>query len=287
MNFLRDLLDTPRLEQIRAAWLPPHTEPSQHVRSLIHARPLLELIECADSPLLHILREKRLETWFQPIFRGDAREVWGYECLMRSRDEQGKLISPTQLLKWAQQQHLISMLDRVARETHLVNAGRAGLPEQSHVLINFMPSAVYQPEYCLQSTLATAARYHIAPERIIFEVVESESINDREHLTTILGYYRKRGFGVALDDVGNGHSGLIMLADLDPDLIKIDRYLVQRAALSARTVAFARPSFSLAMTTTSLYWLRVWRMPGNWRSWSVWGWTFIRAFISLAPALSR
>ena len=37
------------------------------------------------------------------------------------------------------------------------------------------------------------------------------------------------GFQVALDDVGSGFSGLNMLGDLDPDLIKIDRQLIENA----------------------------------------------------------
>ena len=228
-NFLRTILDDERLEALRAAWLPLDADPRQHTIELIHAQPLLELVPQMTSPLLSILRKRQLETWFQPIFRARQLELWGYECLMRARGDDGELINPGKLLQWARDERLTFMLDRVARETHLITAGRAGLAERAQLLINFMPTAVYQPEFCLRTTLAAANRYEIAPERITFEVVESERVHDREHLNAILGYYRRQGFGVALDDVGNGHAGLIMLADVDPDLIKIDRYLVQRA----------------------------------------------------------
>ena len=52
------------------------------------------------------------------------------------------------------------------------------------------------------------------------------------HLRSILDYYRRLGFRVALDDLGSGYSGLAVLGDLDPDLIKIDRYLISKAVES-------------------------------------------------------
>lgn len=234
VDFLRSLLDTDRLARLRATWLPADADPHAHLPTLIHAQPLLDLIPVEPGPLLPLLRQRRLETWYQPIFRAANLEVWGYECLMRGRAEDGTLINPATLLGWAQQQQLTTLLDRIARETHLSNAAHADLPEHARVLINFQPTAIYQPDYCLESTLSMAERHALDPRRIIFEVVESGGHTDHERLATILGYYRNKGFGVALDDVGNGHSGLIMLADLDPDLIKIDRYLIQRAPRSPR-----------------------------------------------------
>lgn len=232
VNFLRSLLDSERLAALRACWLPTGAEPTDHLPALIHARPLLEVIPVESGPLPRLLRDGRLETWYQPIFRAGDLKLWGYECLMRGRTEDGTLVNPAKLLAWAEQQQLGAMLDRAARETHLQNAGRANLPDHAHVLINFLPTAIYQPEHCLQSVLEITRACQLEPKRVIFEVVESGAVTDYEHLNTILGYYRKHGFRVGLDDVGNGHSGLIMLADIEPDLIKIDRYLVQRAPYS-------------------------------------------------------
>ncbi len=43
----------------------------------------------------------------------------------------------------------------------------------------------------------------------------------------IITEYRKHGFKIALDDFATGYSGLLRLAELKPDIIKIDRALVQ------------------------------------------------------------
>jgi EAL domain-containing protein (putative c-di-GMP-specific phosphodiesterase class I) len=64
-------------------------------------------------------------------------------------------------------------------------------------------------------------------ENIVFEVVESDMIRDSAHLRKICDYYRSRGFGFALDDVGTGANSLQMVCELRPEFIKLDKSLVQ------------------------------------------------------------
>lgn len=53
----------------------------------------------------------------------------------------------------------------------------------------------------------------IDPNQFVFEVVESDKVEDLEHLKRILNYYNEKGFQYALDDVGEGYSTLEMLSD--------------------------------------------------------------------------
>jgi EAL domain-containing protein (putative c-di-GMP-specific phosphodiesterase class I) len=183
------------------------------------------------TPLVKIMQSGGIQTFFQPIFKRDCKTPWGYECLMRGVADDGSRLMPKQLLDWAAQERLIFMLDRICRETHIRNAA-ACLPDDVSILINFLPTAIYEPAFCLKTTIAAAKSAGIDPSRVIFEVVETEKVDDSNHLASILNEYRKSGFRVALDDVGSGFAGLTMLADLNPDLIKIDRELVEGAAKS-------------------------------------------------------
>lgn len=61
----------------------------------------------------------------------------------------------------------------------------------------------------------------------MFEVVESDSVSDVEHLLRILETYRAAGFRVALDDLGAGYGSLNLLSRLKPDFVKFDRELVR------------------------------------------------------------
>ena len=252
VNFLRTILSAEQLADLKAGWVggpPPEltvrccksSRVQDAEREPSDVRPVLDLAPLDSSPLLAMLEGRRIDTWYQPVFRpaagsgssgGGDMELWGHECLMRGRLPDGSVAYPDQILGWARQEHLLFMLDRVCREQHILNAGRAGLPDDSTVLINFLPTAIYEPAFCLRTTEAAARRSGIDRSRIVFEVVESEEVADRDHLATILRHYRDGGYRVALDDVGAGYSGLMMLADLDPDLVKIDRSLVRRAATS-------------------------------------------------------
>ncbi len=232
VNFLRGVLDAPRLGALRAAWASRQQPLPSQLDCLLHAGPLLDLAPADSSPLLDILQQRRLETWFQPVISAATGAVWGYECLMRGRDAGGQLVYPDRMIAWSRQENLTFLLDRLCRETHLRNAGRMLAGRDVYLLLNFLPTAIYNPEFCLKSTVAAATASGIRPERLIFEVVETEKVTDLGHLRAILDYYRRKGFRVALDDLGSGYSGLAMLGDLDPDLIKIDRHLITRAVES-------------------------------------------------------
>lgn len=103
----------------------------------------------------------------------------------------------------------------------------ASLNMSGHLSINFMPNAVYRPEACIRSTFEAAEKFQFASDRIIFETVEGENIISRSHLVEIFRAYRRFGFQTAIDDFGAGYSGLTLLAEFQPDLIKLDMELVR------------------------------------------------------------
>jgi EAL domain-containing protein (putative c-di-GMP-specific phosphodiesterase class I) len=106
-------------------------------------------------------------------------------------------------------------------------AGASALGMQTHLSINFMPNAVYRPELCIRSTLEAARAHNFPLDQLIFETLESEHVDNNRHLTNILREYREFGFMTAIDDFGAGYSGLNLLADFQPDLIKLDMALIR------------------------------------------------------------
>jgi EAL domain-containing protein (putative c-di-GMP-specific phosphodiesterase class I) len=70
------------------------------------------------------------------------------------------------------------------------------------------------------------------PEQVVFEITEHEMIADLERLRIVLAAYREHGFRFAVDDVGEGHSTLELLAAANAEYIKIARSLTTTAARS-------------------------------------------------------
>lgn len=244
-DLCRGLIEPARLGRLRCAALQPGLPLVDQVRNLLHAEPLISECRVPATPLLTILEQRRIETFVQPVVT-PAGDVWGFECLMRATDDAGTRISPAQLIEWARRENLIFMLDRVCRERHIERASRLLAGRELKALINFLPTAIYEPEFCLRSTMAAARRFGLEPRKVIFEVIESEKLTDFNHLARIIDEYRRMGFGAALDDMGSGYAGLELVAALKPDLIKIDRELVRNAPRSPWHATICRMLVQLA-----------------------------------------
>jgi EAL domain-containing protein (putative c-di-GMP-specific phosphodiesterase class I) len=93
--------------------------------------------------------------------------------------------------------------------------------------INFIANAVRDPRHCIRSTFAAARAHHFPIGQIVFEVTEGEKVEDSGHLIEIFNAYREYGFTTAIDDFGAGYSGLNLLSEFQPDVIKIDMELVR------------------------------------------------------------
>jgi len=195
----------------------------------LRAEPLDRLVAKAQAGwLVDLLREGRLDTHFQPIVdAADPARVFGHEALARGRDRAGGPIPPGAMFAAAAGAELLFQLDRATRIGAIRAYGRLGLAPAGRVFVNFNPTSIYGPVYCLRSTAAAAAEAGIAPERIVFEVVESDQIRDRDRLVDILTYYRRAGFGIALDDLGAGYGSLTLLERLRPDVVKLDMALTR------------------------------------------------------------
>jgi EAL domain-containing protein (putative c-di-GMP-specific phosphodiesterase class I) len=190
--------------------------------------PLSQLIGLAQARwLIDMLEEERYSSLLQPLYYNDGQQVYGYEALVRGYNQDGTQINPGAMFGAAETAQLIFQLDLAARRSAVHCAHAHGLPDDQMLFINFNPSSIYDPTYCLKTTTSYIRELGMYPEQIVFEVTESGTVNDKEHLKGILSYYRKSGFKVALDDVGAGYSGLNMLEDVRPDFIKVDMHLVR------------------------------------------------------------
>jgi EAL domain-containing protein (putative c-di-GMP-specific phosphodiesterase class I) len=193
--------------------------------SILFTKPLnryLYFIE--DKNFFDIIENKSLTAYFQPIIDMKTNEIFAYETLTRGVLPNGELMYPDELFLKSTRNDMNFVLDKMCRENALKTT--AVKKVDAKVFINFIPTSIYDPEFCLASTVKWAKQLEFDPKNIVFEVVETEYVEDKEHLKKILNYYRKEGFLIALDDVGEGYSSLNMIIDLKPDIIKVDRNII-------------------------------------------------------------
>jgi len=169
---------------------------------------------------------------FQPVVALDTGEVAGYEALTRFRDLAG---GPARWFEQARRCGLGGALE--ARAIRLA-LGVSGRPEGSFVTINVSPSGI------LSGNVMDALPDDL--DGIVIELTENETA-DAPELTGRLDHLRERGALIAVDDAGAGHAGLQQLMNVRPDIVKLDRALVDgiahdpvRAALIECFASFAR-----------------------------------------------
>nr|WP_206436069.1 EAL domain-containing protein [Altericroceibacterium xinjiangense] len=160
---------------------------------------------------------------FQPIVDLRTSHVWGYEALVRGPNGEGAYSVLDQV-----SDELMYAFDQACRVRAIELASdRMPADGKTRLSINFKPDAVYEPTACIQATLKAARRTSFNPRQLMFEFTEDERMRDVDHVRRIVETYRQFGFMTAVDDFGAGYAGLSLLADLLPDLIKLDRSLLQ------------------------------------------------------------
>lgn len=157
---------------------------------------------------------------FQPIIAFQHKHIWGYETLVRGIENQ-----PAAFILEQIDASKIHSFDQIIRSKAIRLAHQ--LDFDQILSINFLPNAVYNPENCIQSTLAVCDELGFDKKRIMFEVTEAEKITDHAHLKNIFAEYKKHQFLTAIDDFGAGYSGLNLLAEWQPDIIKLDMNLIR------------------------------------------------------------
>ncbi|WP_342021298.1 EAL domain-containing protein [Martelella endophytica] len=178
---------------------------------------------------------------FQPIVDIRKGVIYAYEALVRGTAGEGAGTIFAQL-----NDENLYAFDQQCRVKAIELASELGLMStDARLSINFMPRAIYEPRACIRLTLATSRKCAVPPERLIFEFTESEVV-DTAKLCSILTVYNELGFKTAIDDFGAGHSGLSLLADMTPGIIKLDMALIRNIDTSRSRHSIVRHLLAMA-----------------------------------------
>lgn len=192
-----------------------------------------------------LLAEGRITSHFQPIVEAaDTSSVFGHEALLRGFETDETPVSPGQIFAAARETDLLFQVDLAARQSAIRQAVRHGM--RTRIFINFTPASIYDPAYCLRSTVAAIVDSGLPPYLIVFEVIESERVDNLSHLESILTVYRQAGFRVALDDLGAGYSSLTLMSRIRPDFVKLDRELIRQVDQDPYKAVIAEKLLELA-----------------------------------------
>lgn len=115
--------------------------------------------------------------------------------------------------------------DASARRGAIALAARLGMC--CTLNLNFLPRSLERSQRTVQDAVDAAERARWTADRLVLEVTESEVIDDLSRFTAAMDEARSLGVRIAIDDFGAGYAGLTLLADFQPDEVKLDMHLVR------------------------------------------------------------
>ncbi|MEM7448790.1 MAG: EAL domain-containing protein [Myxococcota bacterium] len=168
-----------------------------------------------------VLNVGELFTVYQPLVDFDTGEVFAFEAVVRSTSEY--FINPPELFAQAIKTQYCGALGRMIRQ--LAVRGCSSYP----LFLNVHPHEFNEG-------------WLVRPDDPIFthecgiylEVTESVPLSHAAECHSVLRELRHKGIQVAVDDLGAGYSNLKYIADLAPDVVKLDRELIVNVGIDRR-----------------------------------------------------
>ena len=188
------------------------------------------------------LREERVMLAFQPVVSAITREVDHYECLLRMRTLDGRLVSAGEFVPVIEQLGFIRLIDHYVLEKTMEE-----LERHPGVKLGFNISGLTAADRpWLRSLIAQVRNRPDIASRIIVEITETAALYDIEESARFVSALRHAGCHVALDDFGAGHTSLRHLQSLAVDTVKIDGSFIRNLAGNPESQVFLRHLLGLA-----------------------------------------
>lgn len=172
----------------------------------------------------HILESGTITVLAQPIMDLTSGDVHGWEILTRG-PENSVLHFPDELFQFASQARLLTRLEFMVVRRAIEEIASRRIREP--VFLNVTAVTLSHPLFLAHVLKLLEKHPPLSPQQIYFEITERHEVTNFRAMVDILQTYRKHGFRFAVDDAGSGYSSIQLIGELVPELIKIDKSVIQ------------------------------------------------------------
>jgi len=182
-----------------------------------------------SAQIRQALVEHRIVCQYQPIVSCSTGKIEKYETLVRIQNEDGSLIPPYDFLPIAQKTKLYHHITQevVYQACHLF------ADREEQFSINLSSSDMLDAKTL--TTIENILRQTGTANRVIFEILESEGIENFEEVASFIAKMKNLGAKFAVDDFGTGYSNFENILKLNVDILKIDGTLIKTINENPRT----------------------------------------------------
>ena len=167
------------------------------------------------------IASNRIVPFFQPIVNNRLGTIEKCEALIRMIDENGEIISPYFFLDIAKKAGLYKELTIIMIEKTFEVLNKTDY----EISINLLLQDIINNE--IRTLIIEKLEKAKNPKKVVFEIVESEGIENFNQVIDFIKEIKKYGAKIAIDDFGTGYSNFSYLMKLDVDYIKIDGSIIK------------------------------------------------------------
>lgn len=168
------------------------------------------------------LAEQRLTAVFQRLtdVKHSFQKTTKYEALVRINTKDGSLLSPGEFLQHIKKTRLYGALTREVVTISVDTANLLGCT----ISVNLSIQDILDHE---TKNFIFEKLHQYGGANIIFEITETEAIQDFNSVNEFIKQVRRFGAKIAIDDFGSGYSNFAYLVEIKPDYIKIDGSIIK------------------------------------------------------------
>ena len=176
-----------------------------------------------QSAIEEIISGRLITPVYQPIIHLQSGSIYGYEALSRI-SRPGIIDNVEELFSKSGEYGLASALEMLCRKKALDKVCELAIPGK--IFLNVTPALFQSSDHERGVTATLLDDLQIERSRIVFELTERTIIEDYDLFMRGVAHYREQGYSIAIDDLGSGYAGLQILARLEPEYVKLSRFLI-------------------------------------------------------------
>ena len=204
---------------------------------------LLNNVEKSMNMITYIdkaIQENKVVPVYQPILDAKTKTIKKYECLVRIKKDDGKLLSPFHFLDVSKQSEQYDTITK----TMISKTFEFMKDKDFEFSINLSSIDIENKE--LLHFLFNKLSHYNFHNRLIIELLEDEIIHNFDEVLKFIKHMKKLGVRIAIDDYGSGYSNLERIFQFEPDFIKIDGSIIKGICEDHKKLAIAKSAVYLA-----------------------------------------
>lgn len=178
------------------------------------------------TEIINALKNDEMINYYQPKVNSDNNELYGAEALVRW-NKNGNIIYPSDFINIIETENMIidldfSVLVRTCKDIR--NWLNAGI-EPVKISINFSTKHLNN-EHTVEKIISIIDKYEIDYKYIEIELTELTNIDDVSKMERFINELHANHISVSMDDFGSGYSSMKLLKNLNYDIVKIDKGII-------------------------------------------------------------